>query len=460
MKDASPFAVTCRCTPNAMHGGASGLQMLLEEARRVGIKVVIDSLTRISSSRAHRKYDSHLLSYIDNNGKKTILYGSGGRASNYEDTVQLNYRKVECWDLIVADMKVLSNVYRVDGLRLEHCQSWPPILSPDLDELQRRDPDGAAHYNIMEQLLAEVVIPFSEESCGFWGTDDSTRKWANPFLVKLCKEVWKDHPEFILVGECFTNDRGDDRQCVLARSGVVPQLQDMPIPLAKVFGQQINDEDSSVTPCEASSVQEIINWFDSAHNDLPEGAVVIQSSCSHLSPLPGLLYARGAWPAVDLLFFLPDIPSTFSGEMEGHCFRLDITNVFTATTKQNGGKQEGTRNSTRTSFHQGLSANIPSGAAIGYRTTAARSLVNLADASSATLIATTITTSSSLQPHVSSSAGPRPMHSLRTFAKFEPVAALPILEEEQIKKIGPEYGFDLKRISGMRIFPFPTSDDD
>lgn len=408
-----------------MSGGASGLQALLKEARRVGIKIVCDSLTRVASSRSHRKYESHLLHHIDAEGKKCILHGCGGRASSYEDTVQLNYRDVVCWDLMVSDMKVMSNVFCVDGLRLEHCQSWPPILSSDADELQRRDPDGSPHYNVMQQLLADVVVPFSEDSSGFWGTS-SAWNWANPFLIKLCKEIWRDHPEFVLIGECFRCNRGDNRPAAIARSGVIPLLQDMPEPLAKVFGHQINDEDSSVTPCEPGNVQDIISWFDSAHNDLPEGAVVIQSSCSHLSPLPALLYGRGAWPAVDLLFFLPDIPSTFTGEMEGHCFRLDIANVFTAIKPSVGDSPA-----------SNLSASVASSKLVGYRSTAARSLVNLMDVSSPSLDNSTLR-----------SSGPRPLSVLRTLAKFEPIAALPKLEEEHVKKLGPEYGFDLKKISG------------
>lgn len=323
--DASLFAVTCRCTPNEMNGGAPGFRLLLEEAKRVGIKVVVDSFIRVSSSRAHRKYEPHFLYHINSEGKKRVLYGRGGRASSYEDTVQLNYRKVDCWDLMVEDMKVLSNVYDVDGLRLKNCQTWPPILTPDLDELQRRDADGTCHYSIMDRLCADVVVPFSEDACGYWGTP-SVRSWANPFLVKIAREIWRDRPEFLLLGECFGGDgSGMDRSSVLARSGIVPLL-DISEPLAKIFGRRINAEDSSVVPCEPSSVQEITTWFDATHKDLPEGAIVVQSSCSDLLLSPELLYGPGALLAADLRFLLPDIPSaTFStsaGEMEGECFPL------------------------------------------------------------------------------------------------------------------------------------------
>lgn len=387
-EDASPFAVTCRATPNAMSGGSPGLLNLLKEARRVGIKIICDAQTRVSSSRPHRKYVPHLLSYIDGSGKKSLLYGSGGRSASFEDTCQLNYRKVECWDLMVSDMRYLATVLGVNGFRIENCQACPPIMVANATELQRTDADGVAHYSVMEQLLADVVVPMSEEDSGFWSSA-AAKSWANPFLVKLCKELWRDHPELVLVGECFGTERGDDRQSVLARSGVIPQLQDVPIPLAKMFGHQIDVDDASVVRCEPSSVKEIIDWFDSSHSGLPEGAIVLQSSCSHNAPLPGLLYGRGAWPAVDLLFFLPDIPSTFANEIEGGCFRLDIANVFSST-------------------HQKKLSQTPSGG------------------------------KSPLQP----------LTAARGLATLEPLSALSKLEEEQVKQLGPEFGFDLKKING------------
>lgn len=61
----------------------------------------------------------------------------------------------------------------------------------------------------------------------------------------------------------------------------------------------------------------------------PDGSLVVQSTTSHSWPYPALLYKRGTWAAVDLIFFLPDIPMTFIGEQDGHAFRSKTTNIFT-----------------------------------------------------------------------------------------------------------------------------------
>lgn len=66
------------------------------------------------------------------------------------------------------------------------------------------------------------------------------------------------------------------------------------------------------------------------HQFLPEGAITIQASCGQVWPYPALLYGRGNWTAVDLLFTLPDIPMTFMDEIDGEAYRVKITSVYSS----------------------------------------------------------------------------------------------------------------------------------
>ena len=50
-----------------------------------------------------KKYKKHLLQKVSKDGKLITFYGSEGRSSNYEDTVLLNYRKKETWDLLIQE---------------------------------------------------------------------------------------------------------------------------------------------------------------------------------------------------------------------------------------------------------------------------------------------------------------------------------------------------------------------
>lgn len=99
--EANPLAITCRKTANKMLGGDEGFKKVMQQAKQSKMKIVIDCLARISSSRAHRKYRDLMLYYLDEDGRKKICYGTDGQAIKYEDTAMLNYRKVEAWNLLI-----------------------------------------------------------------------------------------------------------------------------------------------------------------------------------------------------------------------------------------------------------------------------------------------------------------------------------------------------------------------
>ena len=78
--DASPLAVTDRVTPCKMLGGAPAFKRVVQRASQQGIKVIVDCLARISSSRHHRKFKNLLLHYLDEEGRRRICYGTDGQA--------------------------------------------------------------------------------------------------------------------------------------------------------------------------------------------------------------------------------------------------------------------------------------------------------------------------------------------------------------------------------------------
>eukprot|EP00918_Siedleckia_nematoides_P032278 GHVU01069865.1.p1 GENE.GHVU01069865.1~~GHVU01069865.1.p1 ORF type:complete len:995 (-),score=230.83 GHVU01069865.1:8-2992(-) len=139
--DASPFAVTCRASPNAMLGGPRGFSELMREAHRNDMSVLVDCPARVASARPHRKYAQHFLRYADCDGKLKVLYGTEGRGVEFEDSCLLNYRSVATWDMLVEDVKKWALVHQADGVRLDNAESWPPVLRSDSKELGRRDCD-------------------------------------------------------------------------------------------------------------------------------------------------------------------------------------------------------------------------------------------------------------------------------------------------------------------------------
>jgi hypothetical protein len=76
-----------------MLGGEEEFKRLCDYARKIDMKIIVDCLVRVSSSRMHKKYRDLTNYVLDESGKKKIVYGTDGRALNYEDTAILNYRK-------------------------------------------------------------------------------------------------------------------------------------------------------------------------------------------------------------------------------------------------------------------------------------------------------------------------------------------------------------------------------
>lgn len=262
--------------------------------------------------------------FLDENGKVNLSYGTDGISTSYEDTALLNYRKVESWDLLVDDILNLSLKYDIDGVHLDNCQAWPQIMKINYDEMTRLDSDMKPAYSMQEIIDGEIV--YRDEDCGYWDSEVSG-EYPNPMLVKLTKKLWKFCPKFIVIGECWMTSKFVNRHINLAKSGVIPRLYTLPRTLSSVFGRKIH-KTGLIETCTPSDVSIFKDWIEENNKNVPEGAVFIQSSCGLVWPYPSLLYGRGNWASVDLLFTLPDIPMTFMGEIEGESFRVQITNLY------------------------------------------------------------------------------------------------------------------------------------
>jgi hypothetical protein len=61
-----------------------------------------------------------MLSYLDEDGKKLICYGTDGQSINYEDTAMLNYRKLEAWELLINEVLSFSKKHGINGVHLDN----------------------------------------------------------------------------------------------------------------------------------------------------------------------------------------------------------------------------------------------------------------------------------------------------------------------------------------------------
>jgi len=79
-------------------------------------------------------------------------------------------------------------------------------------------------------------------------------------------------------------------------------------------------------------------WHEGSRLFMPEGSIVVQSSSAHQWPYPAYLYGKGTWAAVDILYFMPDIPITFMGEIDGEVYRVGTTQMFQHEQQQTSAK--------------------------------------------------------------------------------------------------------------------------
>lgn len=198
--DASPLAAVDRSRANRMLGGDEGLHRIVQRAKENKVKIIVDSLARISSSRHHRKYKDLLLNYLDEDGRRHICYGTDGQAQKFEDTAMLNYRKLDAWNLLIEEVLQFAQKHGVDGIHLDNGQAWPQIMEPDVEELTRLDCDGVPCYSPEDLMNGEVVI--RNENFGYWNSNNM-ETYANPFFVKMAKKLWLENPNFMIIGECW-----------------------------------------------------------------------------------------------------------------------------------------------------------------------------------------------------------------------------------------------------------------
>ena len=214
----------------------------------------------------------------------------------------------------------------VDGIHLDNGQAWPQIMELDMDELLRVDVDGEPAYTAEDIMNGEIVI--RNENYGYWNTTQ-IEFYANPFFIKLCRQLWSKKPDFMIIGECWGGLMFEHRQIILSRSGVIPRLYTLPQKICSLFGKKLH-RDGRITESEPEQVISLRKWYEDSRRCLPEGSIMMQSSTAHSWPYPAYLYGKGTWAAVDILYLMPDIPITFMGEVDGEVLRLGQTSVFQA----------------------------------------------------------------------------------------------------------------------------------
>ena len=300
-----------RRLPSAAAGGSEGFAELLAEAKRVGVLVVVDLDHRVSATSHARRYTPLLAQRMDPSRRFLMaMEGHDGLHMPFPKCALLNYRKKEVWDELAQD--AVSWCSRgAAGVRLAASHCAPLILRSDVAELSRTDPDGQPHYRVSEIFEGAVCLPPTNEAVtfGYFGTD---ALYPNPLLVKIATTAWALHPDCHLFAESYWR-----RAANALQAGFVPQSAELSDGLNAVFGVTVTPDWRRVALPERASVKVLYEWFRDERATYPPNSLVVNASSHHFLPYPLLLHGPGAWATVDLLYFGPDVPSTFGGECLG-----------------------------------------------------------------------------------------------------------------------------------------------
>lgn len=134
--------------------------------------------------------------------------------------------------------------------------------------------------------------------------------------------MWQKFPSLVLIGEITSSQDLETKQRSLIGSGIIPKLHQTSPFIAEIFGKRINKHGVYVNSCPSSD--NLLNLLQQNNEEtLPSGSIIIQSSSTHSLPYPLYIFERGIFAFLDMMFFLPQIPSTCMNEIKGPCYKYN-----------------------------------------------------------------------------------------------------------------------------------------
>jgi hypothetical protein len=102
------------------------------------------------------------------------------------------------------------------------------------------------------------VIP--TKIAGFWASP-LHEVYPNPFILNLCKSLWKQYPKLIIIAEALEIPENDSRFVSVIRSGPIPRSYKMPKALAQIMGINLSTT-GEVTSMQPKHVNSLKKWYE------------------------------------------------------------------------------------------------------------------------------------------------------------------------------------------------------
>ncbi len=310
----SPFAPMSLTALEPALGGEEGFLGLVEEAHRLGIKIIVDIIPHLNR-RSEELPDEMAVRCYDSQGNLVVRGSTDGRYGSWNDGKLLNYRKFAVWEWLADSVCTLIEKFDIDGIRFDSSHAVPVMM--------RRNNYPFLHgdYRSRESLVEGEIIDNNREydhyvTTGYYDSA-CAELIAVPFHYYLYQRIHRlllrlGKKYFVNLAECYWG-----REQYLSRTGTVPYNS----ALFKICENIIHGK---------TDVREIYHIYQQHYPSiLPPGAELLGILGNHDERRAlNTFGARGFKAAVMLTGFLSRIILDYEGSAEGESWKVYLDNIY------------------------------------------------------------------------------------------------------------------------------------
>ena len=295
-------------------GGKEAFKELCERAKTYGLRVLIDFTPCVCLLNSSKKYAPFATLTIDQRGRLLT--------ADIPDTemLLLNYRSLKFWDLLAAEITDLCQSCDISGFYFGPLSHWDTVLSRNLKELKRNDPDHTPHYTVQNIIDGSIVSTRrNAPRCGMAGRNFS----YSPFLAKLMRTIWSKVPNAFVWMQCEI-----EQEPFVANSGIIPSNYAFRQIFQNTIERSVHNENVDTV----NANDELIRFYEERKKRNPKGTLNIVPFGA-LMDGPHNIPAEGLPIAIDLLFYLSDIP-LISGCLDTAMFYVNAYSMHKQATEE------------------------------------------------------------------------------------------------------------------------------
>ncbi|MFA5320470.1 MAG: tetratricopeptide repeat protein, partial [Candidatus Omnitrophota bacterium] len=248
-------------------GGIKGFKRLIAKSKKeFKINIITDIIPHVNRDARHLPEFALVKTINDKDGMAELRFATDGSNNEWDhspvewhDSIMLNFRDKRVMDRFIALLLWQARM-GVKGVRIDVAHHFGNVLPV-------RDFDNFGHrLNNKQRLFGWITAMDRKETGGFKIINYRNLEEANPFLMYMVSEITKIYPDFIFIGENYS----DYKQII--KSGVIS------------MDSGLHDRMVHVSRHGHSTQVALNGHLYYLYNDLPEGAQVVSTLVTHDYP--------------------------------------------------------------------------------------------------------------------------------------------------------------------------------